>query len=180
MAAASPEPHRQTARLFLALAPPAPVRATLAQYVAQWHWGPTARRYAPADWHLTLHFLGEVARAKIESMRSSLTVPMRPFTLNFGRAAHWPHGLIVLLPSRVPQALQQLHLKLQNALAGIDLQTETRPYRPHLTLARHAEDAIEPEQTPTFDWQVDGYTLMESTGFAASRYRTLQRYGPAC
>ncbi|MFZ9550511.1 MAG: 2'-5' RNA ligase family protein, partial [Hylemonella sp.] len=72
MAVATSELPRQSARLFLALSPPAQVRAALAQYVAQWRWGPTARRYAPSDWHLTLHFLGEVAMAKIESIRSSL------------------------------------------------------------------------------------------------------------
>ena len=180
MAVATSELPRQSARLFLALSPPAQVRAALAQYVAQWRWGPTARRYAPSDWHLTLHFLGEVAMAKIESIRSSLWVPMRPFKLDFGRAAHWPHGLAVLLPGRVPQELQRLHAQLQEALAGIGLKTGTRSYRPHLTLARHAGDAIEPDHEPAIHWQVDGYALMESTGKADSRYRTLQTYGQTC
>lgn len=166
-------------RLFLALNPPPAVRAALADHAARWTWGTGARRYAPADWHLTLHFLGAVPQARLDALRAGLAVPVSPFTLRFGRAQRWPHGLAVLLPEAVPDALLRLHERLGDAVRALGLATDARPYRPHLTLARHAAAAEPPAQAARFDWEARDYVLVESTGQAARRYRVLQVYGDA-
>ena len=174
MARASAEPR--TARLFLALSPPPAVRAALAAHVQAWRWPAEARRYAPEDWHLTLHFLGAVPRERIEALCAGLAVPVVPFTLRLGLPLRWPQGLAVLLPDESPPLLR-LHEQLGQAVRALGLSTDVRPYRPHVTLARHAAAAEPPAQAAVFDWPVRGYALVESTGEAARRYRIVQAYG---
>lgn len=170
-------PASATARLFLALMPTAHVLAALAQHADQWRWPEKVVRYAPQDWHVTLHFIGAVPRDRLPELRAGLAVPLQPFELQFGQAALWPHGLAVLCPAAVPPELQQLHVGLGQALQRLGLKTDPRPLRPHITLARHAQAAAAPLQPPQFDWPVAGYALVASTGGVGQRYRVLQQYG---
>lgn len=172
-----PQPAALNARLFLALCPGEDVKAALTAHGGAWQWNAGAARYTPADWHVTLHFIGPVARQRVDELCAGLAVPCVPFELRFGQPELWPHGLAVLLPEAVPEGLQQLHASLGQALQRLGLKTDPRPHRPHFTLARHAEQALLPVQRPVFDWHVEGYALMESTGEAGQRYRVLQRYG---
>lgn len=165
-----------TGRLFLALLPDPAVQAALADHAQAWRWPPDAARYAPADWHVTLHFLGVVPRARLDELRAGLDVAVTPFELRFGEPMLWPHGLAVLLPMAVPAALQRLHDALGGRLRRLGLRTDERAYRPHLTLARRAERA-QPPPPPAWGWWVQGYVLMESTGVPEARYRVLQHYG---
>lgn len=169
-----------SARLFLALLPSDELQAALALHRDQWQWPDRCVLYAPQDWHLTLHFIGAVPRPRLDPLRAALAVPLTPFDLRLGRPERWPHGLAVLCPELVPAALQQLHDDLGQALLNLGLRTDTRPYRPHLTLARGAAQALAPPARPLPDWRVEAYALMASTGLAAPRYQVLQRYpGPA-
>lgn len=164
------------ARLFLALQPPSAVQAALVDHVAACHWPAGAAVYAPADWHLTLHFIGAVPRERLPELCMGLAVALTPFTLPLGKLSAWPHGLAVLLPHSTPPALLQLHAALAEHLHGLGLHVDTRPYQPHLTLARRAELA-QPAAGPSCDWPVRSYVLMESTGLPEARYRVLQHYG---
>ena len=166
-----------TARLFLALLPDEATRAALATHAHDWHWPPDAAHYAPSDWHVTLHFIGPVPRQRLDELRAVLDVPVVPFELRFGEARLWPHGLAVLLPMAVPAGMLDLYAQLGHTLRHLGLRTDERPYRPHVTLARHAAQAGPPAKWPAFGWLVQGYALVESTGQAEQRYRVLQRYG---
>lgn len=170
-------PASAQARVFLALCPGPDVAAALAQHAESWDWPAGAARYASADWHVTLHFMGQVARSRIDELRAGLAVPMTPFELRFGEPALWPHGLAVLLPIATPPALAALHAQLGRAVRRLGLKTDERPYRPHLTLARHAARAQPRGRWPAFGWPVQAYALMESTGQSDARYRLLQQYG---
>lgn len=168
---------RNPARLFLALCPGEAVKSALAAQAEAWHWPADAARYAPADWHVTLHFIGPVARQRIDVLRAGLAVSCAPFELHLGQPELWPHGLAVLLPEAVPAGLQLLQAHLGQALQRLGLAPDPRPYRPHLTLARHAAQALPPRQGPGLAWRVEGYALVESTGPASPRYQVLQHYG---
>jgi 2'-5' RNA ligase len=168
-----------SARLFLALLPDEKAKAALAMHRDQWQWPAHTALYAPQDWHVTLHFIGAVPRPRLDELRAALAVPLTPFELCLDRPELWPHGLAVLCPEVVPAALRQLHAELGQALLGLGLRTDARPYRPHLTLARHAAPARPPPARPLPDWRVRSYALMASTGQAAQRYQVLRRYGDA-
>ena len=167
-----------SARLFLALVPGNAVKADLALHRDTWRWAQNTALYEPADWHITLHFIGSVSRNRLDPLRAGLQVPLTPFDLRFGQPELWSGGVAVLCPSAVPDALQQLHAHLAQALQYLGEKTDSRPYRPHVTMARRARNALLPQQEPGFSWPVEGYSLMESTGQSTQRYRVLQHYGP--
>ena len=170
-------PTPDSARLFLALCPDAHVKAALAAHARGWHWPVGAALYDPHDWHVTLHFIGSVPRQRLAELGAGLDVPAGPFELRFGQPARWSKGLALLLPVTVPEALQQLHERLGQALTRLGLPADARPYQPHITLARCAAQAVPPQTAPAFVWRVQGYALMESTGESGQRYRLLHSYG---
>lgn len=170
-------PGQDEIRLFLALMPGEAVQAELARCHDRWRWSGRASRYGPSDWHVTLHFIGSLAGERLDALRGGLAVPFTPFALRFGHAELWPHGLAVLCPDAVLQDLLDLHTRLGDALRRLGLATDTRPYRPHVTLARQAPDAVPPDGSTDFVWPVTGYALVASTGRSPQRYRVLQRFG---
>jgi 2'-5' RNA ligase len=95
-------------------------------------------RWMPrAQLHLTLHFLGEIA---LELVKVALaTVASPPFELTLagvGQFSAADGGTILWAGVRENAALIQLHGTLATALATTGFRPETRPYSPHLTLAR--------------------------------------------
>ena len=166
----------RTQRLFFALWPDDATRGQLAAHANQWLWPPGGTRYDPADWHVTLHFLGDVATAQIDAIAACASVPLRPFELVLDQPKLWPHGLAVLCASEIPAALRDLHARLGQALRGLDFALDARPYAPHVTLARDAAAAIPPATCAPVRWQVRGFALVVSTGLQAPRYRVIRQY----
>lgn len=169
------------ARLFLALWPAAGEHAQWLQYQRQWSWPRGASPVRPERLHLTLHFIGALARRRIAAVSNGLQVPFMPFTLQLSHAEVWPRGLVVLRASALPAALAQLHAELGRALQALALPVEARAFRPHVTLARRAAGATPPATASPaaawpLCWQVDGYVLAESLPGAGGGYRILQRY----
>ncbi|MCX7250934.1 MAG: RNA 2',3'-cyclic phosphodiesterase [Burkholderiales bacterium] len=162
-------------RLFLALWPDAAVRAALREQALCWGWPDAARRYDEADWHLTLHFLGNLPPERLVGLRAGLAVDFEPFELVLDRAELW-HGIAVLTCDAVPPALQRLHAALGQALQRLGLAPDARPYRPHLTLARSAVGAQLALEPPRIAWPVRGYALVRSTGDPRWRYDAVQQY----
>ncbi len=163
-----------SARLFIALWPDPAVRDALAAWSEQWQWNARASRVRAERLHLTLHFLGDVPRALLPALKPVLRLPFAPFTLALGRGAVWRGGVAVLEPDPVPLRLHQLHDALGEALRGLALPIETRPYRPHLTLARRASAALSPGRGPRLRWPVHSYALVESRPTAG--YEVIQAY----
>ncbi|PIY27656.1 MAG: RNA 2',3'-cyclic phosphodiesterase [Comamonadaceae bacterium CG_4_9_14_3_um_filter_60_33] len=167
-------------RLFLALWPDDSVRVQLAAHADQWLWPAGCVRYAPADWHVTLHFMGDVAAEKVQAIAAAVALPFQPldlvFNLVFDQPRLWPQGLAVLCASELPAALKNLHEALGQALRVLDLALDKRPYMPHITLARHAEAAVAPEACVPVVWPVNDFALVLSTGQKQQRYRILRHY----
>ena len=130
-----------TSRLFLALWPDDGTRAALAQCRDAWAWDADAVPERTEKLHLTLHFLGAVPQRRLPELIDGLRVSFSRFTLHLDRAQRWPNGVAVLTPKAVPQALLALHTALRDGLQRLNIATETRRWRPHLTLARHAGDS---------------------------------------
>lgn len=172
---------RRTQRLFLALWPDDGVRAPLAAHVDLWQWPAGCVRYAPVDWHVTLHFIGDVASEKVDLIANCAEVSFRPFVLQLDQPRLWPRGLAVLCAAEVPLALKMLHDQLGQALGALDVALDPRPFVPHVTLARQAAAALAPAVFAPVRWPVTGFALVASTGLKAQRYRVLRHYhqGPA-
>lgn len=166
-----------TQRLFLALWPDEHVRAQIAAHADQWHWPSGAQRYSPQDWHVTLHFLGNVDADRVPEIAAAVNLPCPPFELRLDQPRLWPHGLAVLCAQELPAELQALHAQLGQALSELGLALETRPYQAHVTLARHAAAASPPRDAEPVLWPVRGLALVESTRDKAQRYRVLRQYG---
>jgi RNA 2',3'-cyclic 3'-phosphodiesterase len=165
-----------SARLFVALWPGPRSRAALAEARGRWQWPPLAAPVPSERLHLTLHFLGAVPRERLGALADAIAAPFRAFDLVFGHDELWPHGIAVLCPERTPQPLRQLHGDLGEALLRLGLQPEARPWRPHVTLARHAAGALAPPAAPAWRWPVRGYALVESDSRPRLSYRVLRRY----
>ena len=163
-------------RLFLALWPDDGTRVALARCRDAWAWCADAVPERTARLHLTLHFLGAVTQQRLPELIDGLGVTFSRFTLPLDCVERWPNGVVVLTPKALPQALLALHAALCDGLEGLGLATETRRWRPHLTLARHAGDSAAPLQTAPVYWQVRGYALLESHA-VTSDYVVLRYYG---
>lgn len=162
-------------RLFIALWPDNAIRRSLAGYRDAWHWQGRPARVRDDKLHITLHFLGNVARARLPELCTSLAVPCAAFDLALGRPALWPRGIAVIEPLAVPDELRALHAALKEALQRLGLPVESRPFRPHVALARHARQAGFPEEALDVTWRVEGYALVESR-LETGEYRVLARY----
>jgi 2'-5' RNA ligase len=164
------------ARLFVALWPGPRSRAALVDARERWRWPPPAAPVPSERLHLTLHFLGAVPGERLDALADAIALPFRAFDLVFGHDELWPHGIAVLCPERTPEPLRQLHGDLAEALWRLGLQPEARPWRPHVTLARHATGALPPPVAPPWRWPVRGYALVESDSRPRLTYRVLRRY----
>jgi RNA 2',3'-cyclic 3'-phosphodiesterase len=165
-----------TSRLFVALWPDDGTRAALAQCRDAWAWDADAVPERTERLHLTLHFLGAVPQRRWPELIEGLRVSFSAFTLHLDRVQRWPNGIAVLTPQAVPQALLALHAHLRVGLERLDLVTECRRWRPHLTLARHAGDSVAPAQASPVHWKVRGYALVESRS-VTNDYVVLRHYG---
>ena len=165
-----------TSRLFLALWPDDGTRAALARCRDAWAWPADASPEPSARLHLTLHFLGAVAQPRLPELIDGLRVSSSRFTLCLDHAQRWPNGVTVLIPQAVPQALLALHAALRDALERLGVTTETLPYQPHVTLARHAGDSAAPVEILPVNWRVHGYALVESRPVTRD-YVVLRHFG---
>ncbi len=153
-AAATAHNDEETARLFIAVVPPAEVRAALAQareaFVAAG--APGLRWVAPEGIHLTLKFLGETALARREEIEAAMaeTGAVRPphsvhlssYGLFGGRR---PRVLWAGLDGEVDE-LSACAAQLDQALGARGFELEKRSLSPHLTLARAPSGAGQREE----------------------------------
>lgn len=123
-------------RLFVAIRPPAPVRAQLLAMMA----GIAGARWQSEDQlHLTLRFIGEVERPVAEDVAAALASIHHPsFTIALeGVGSFERRGKGALWLGATPEHdLQALHKKVDQACQRVGLAPEGRAYRPHVTIAR--------------------------------------------
>jgi RNA 2',3'-cyclic 3'-phosphodiesterase len=164
-------------RLFTALWPGEAVAAEIARWQSAWQWPSQVARIKPERLHVTLHFLGDVAVARLPEVVQQLKVEFDPFALELGAGEVWPNGVAVLLPAGQPLALNRLHTRLAAAVRRLGLSVEERPYRPHVTLARRAWGASAPPRAAGLRWRVDSGYVLARTLPGGAGYEIVQRFG---
>lgn len=161
----------ETARLFTALWPTPRERAEAAAWSSRCRWPGRAAVVAPERLHVTLHFLGAVERERVGEILAALPRGMPRFTLCFDTPALWRGGTLVIQAREVPPALVALHAELGGRLAAMGLDPDARRYRPHLTLARHAQGTAPPAEVPRLRWRPSRVVLVETVPDGAPHYR---------
>ncbi len=173
---AAPGPTAKTHRLFFALWPDEPLRQALAERVAALVAPGTGRAQRPDQLHLTLEFMGSVPADRVPAvLEAAAEVRAEPFELMLDALEYWRRPQVLCLVAReIPPALGGLVQALRAELAARGFDTERRPYRAHLTLARKI--ARRPEFAPTdpVRWPATDFVLVESiTERTGSVYRPL-------
>jgi len=139
---------------------------------------PTARLLREVDRHITLVFLGEISTEQLEHLKS-LPLP------NFKSVPAGTFDEMLFLPKRKPRLVAWHTRFLEEAenvfsyqatlnewLANQGFHTDTRPYLPHVTLARAPFKKGEwAEHFKPIDFQVSGLHCYQSLGY--SRYEIL-------
>jgi 2'-5' RNA ligase len=158
----------QKHRLFLALWPDHTEREAMAA-AARRLFPLSGRPVAAADMHVTLAFIGSVDAARVARfLELERTLPAIPIL--FDALEHWAKPrVLVAAASQTPAALQHAVDELWQRLDRLGIARETRPFRPHVTLARDVRQARNAAWSPVC-WQARSVRLIESRPDAEPRY----------
>ncbi len=127
---------------------------------------PRGRFPNPANFHLTLAFLGECDTKQLHAAQSVLSSTVfAPFILTFERVGRFKRhgGDLWWAGIALTSELQRLQAVLSKGLTAVGFSLDMRPYRPHVTLARQVLDSIAVPSPPPFSEEVRSVELMEST-----------------
>jgi 2'-5' RNA ligase len=171
-------------RLFIALELPRPVSSALTELLPRPAHG--VRRIPAEQMHVTLHFIGQ---AEIEFIAQLLEqVRMQPFELLVAGVGQFSRAAVLWAGVKADAALMSLHGEIGKALQAGGVAIETRPYRPHITLAR-CKPQLPPEMVRDFLAQsgklvlpaipVSSFALYSSTPSAAGPVYRVERRFPA-
>ncbi len=163
-------------RLFFALWPAEDTRRSLA-HAARGLRGLPGRAVPPANYHLTLAFLSDVAPEHLTALRglgNRLTLPA--FTLTLDRWGRFPGPAVLWLgPSAVPPALMAFEQALWAGLAPLGFRRDHPQFVPHVTLRRRAGGSEPGHPAPVVRWRVGSWALVRST-----RDTGASTYTPEC
>jgi 2'-5' RNA ligase len=166
-------------RLFFALWPDSGLRTNLQHAADSIVLARTARRVPAANLHLTLHFVGNVYLDDMACMRSQARlVDAAAFQLNIDTQGCFTRPRVAWLGcSDTPEALADLHRQLGARLQSCAYQPETRPYHPHITVARKVESIEDASDFASLSWRVESFALIEVQPVAKGvQYRVVESW----
>ena len=160
-------------RYFLAISPPDPIRDSLTALRPPSAAG--VKRVDSAQIHLTLHFLGELFHDQLDSVVAVVEeTRFPPFSLLIcGLGTFPPEKPPRIIWAGVEESpeLSTLHRELgQRLTEAIGYEPESRPFKPHLTLARIKATA----NRPLLDAHLKSHENLSVPGFEVSRISLFQ------
>jgi RNA 2',3'-cyclic 3'-phosphodiesterase len=172
-------------RLFVAVRPPENIREQLLDLMEG---VPDLRWQADEQLHLTLRFIGEVARPVAEDIAASLErIRFERFSLQLDGAGKFEkhRGGALWAGVRPKDPLKALNGKVERACQAAGLAAEQRAFHPHITLARWRGRAPGVDRflerhggLGSESWQVREFILYESRlGQGGAHYEAVERYG---
>lgn len=166
-----------TSRLFFALWPDDETRQTLARLKRSLP-SKDFKWVQPHNLHVTLVFLGHVDPATELAIKQSVNdISAQPFTLTFDSLSYWSKPRILCLSCKqvTPEAAK-LAAELDIRVRANGLLTDSRPYIPHITLARHACHVPDIKFEP-IAWRAEAFCLVESCSETGGvRYKVIQQW----
>ena len=150
--------------------------------------GADLRWVAPANYHVTLAFLGWTGLETIDRVCDALAAAVAGesrMTFRTSRLGGFPsldHASVLWAGTEDSAALTGLARSIGEAMAGLGFPRESRPYHPHVTLARlrssrAIREIVLPMAEQMFgDTRIDAVTLFESeTKSTGSVYREVRK-----
>lgn len=169
-----------SARVFFALWPDDAERVALAAWQPTLHKLCGGHTMRAGTLHATLLFLGDVVLHRLEVLQLAVQeVKGEPFDLAFDVARYWGHNHIVFAaPHIVPPQLAQLVQALEQRLSKHRFHFDKRPYKPHVTLLRHAQWSDQPPpEMQRVVWQIRDFALVQSVpDEEGANYRVLAKF----
>lgn len=135
-------------RIFVALSISAEARDVFSAVLAEFRRAdPKTRWIDPANLHVTLKFIGNVATEKLPPIEQALATitGLRPFELELRGLGFFPNErrpAVIWAGIAAPPELAALATKIDEVVSTCGIPRETRPFAPHLTLARFKEPRL--------------------------------------
>lgn len=158
------EKKKPAQRVFFALWPDDATRAAIQEFtrgaVEQCGGNPIA----PENFHMTLRFIGHADAGAMARMRKAAErVRTEPLRFKLDQLGFWEEPKVFWLGCRkATDPLLRLVVNLNTELGSEGFMVETRPFRPHVTLARDAREAPQSELYDKVEWSSDKFVLVGS------------------
>lgn len=173
---------------FFALALSEDAQQTVYKTAEKWRErGVLAKWYDPADYHITLKFLGDVGESEqahlkeaaepIAAMTPAFLVSPQPM----GAFPSMDHPSVLWAGVGINPELDILRIRLDRAMTGLGFRADHRGYKPHVTVARCSPKAGSVEgcllgERLFGSFTVDHFVLMQTLPPGASPNGTKARY----
>jgi 2'-5' RNA ligase len=171
--------EKKDIRLFFALWPDTALRQRLAEAANTIPVTGVARRVPDANLHMTLHFIGNVYFDEMACMqRQARRVDAGAFHLEIDCQGRFGKPRVGWLSCRaIPDALVELHRQLGMHLQCCGYCPETRPYHPHVTVARKLGSIGRQASFEPIAWPVREFALVEVQPVENGvQYRVVETY----
>ena len=141
-------------RIFIALDLDDAIRERISRFLDGVHgFAPDARWAKPESLHVTLKFIGEQPEPAIEQIQQALsTIAVSPAEIHFSGYGFFPtpkSARVFWIGMQAGPQLAALATAIENNLASLGIAKESRPFSPHLTLARGAGGSGSPRRSKT-------------------------------
>ncbi len=153
-------------RLFFAVWPDASARAALFALAQEIAGDGQGRAPRDSNLHLTIAFLGEVPRARVDPLLeigACVAGAASPFPITLDRIGGGAYGLVWLAPPGPSAPLHSLRASLTEALEATGFVLQQRMFRPHVTLARDCVRPAHRVRIAPIGWEVRRLALIAST-----------------
>lgn len=175
-------------RLFIALPISPEVKKQLEQIqISLYNRNQSARvKWTSAgEWHITVVFLGEVDEKNIENIRNiinTVCAKYKPMNFRLDRVGGFPNilnpNVVVVKAVDESGQVEKLQKELANALRGLGIQIDDKPWKPHITIGRNKMrenlSGLDKVSIEPVGWTVREVILFESELLASGpRYTKL-------
>lgn len=159
------ETRKNPQRVFFALWPDESTREAIERFARDAVAESGGTPIAPENFHMTLRFVGNADAGAMSRMRKAAErVRTEPLRFKLDQPGYWADQSVVWLGCRkAPDPLLRLVVNLNTEMGSEGFLVETRPFKPHVTLARHAPKAPEMELQQPVEWSSDRFVLIGST-----------------
>lgn len=170
-----------TQRLFFALWPDDVTRRQIVAATGAAVAAAGGRPVPPANYHVTLAFLGSVPRDQLpQIINAARPIRFPEFALELSRTGYWPRPQVAWLkPSKCPAALAALVDNLWAAMAPFGLTADSRSYKPHVSLVRRVPGGLGSELDAPLVWPVREFVLASSATRPSGSVYTVLEHFPA-